>query len=321
MELIRGSHNLHPRHRGCVATIGNFDGVHVGHRAVLDRLGAAAARFRLPATVVTFEPHPREYFTPDSAPARITGLRDKVWLLAELGVARVLCLPFGPKLAAMEAEAFIDELLVNRLGVRYLLVGDDFRFGRGRRGDHAMLETAGARHGFELARIPTVDLDGERVSSTRVRSALSSGELEAAARLLGRPYRVCGRVVRGDALGRPLGWPTANIRIGRGRPSVAGIYVTEVHGLGKPWPAAASVGTRPTVNGHDTRVEVHLLDFEGELYGRHLEVAFLAHLRPEARFDSLEALSAQIGRDVDRTRDWFANRGARSAGDDPRKTQ
>lgn len=307
--LVRGAHNLRPRHRPCVATIGNFDGVHRGHRAVLAALGEAAARYQLPATVITFEPHPREYFAPERAPGRLTRLRDKLRLLAAAGAERVLCLRFDARLAQQSAENFIAQLLVEALGVRYLMVGDDFRFGRGRRGDFSLLAAAAREYGYELARMPTVNHGGERVSSTRVREALAAGALDTAAELLGGRYRVTGRVARGEALGRELGWPTANLRFGRWPPPMRGIYTVAVHGLGAPRPAVASLGTRPTVHGRETLLETHLLDFQGDLYGRHIGVEFLAHQRDETRFDDLEALREQIARDADVARDWFRRHG------------
>ncbi|PWG65150.1 bifunctional riboflavin kinase/FAD synthetase [Sediminicurvatus halobius] len=305
MEFVRGSHNLRPRHRPCVATIGNFDGVHRGHQAVLSALGEAAARHRLPATVITFEPHPREFFAPERAPGRLTRLRDKLRLLARAGAERVLCLRFDQRLAAQPAEAFIRELLVEALGVRYLMVGDDFRFGRGRQGDFNLLAQAAGELGYELERMPTVRDEGGRVSSTRVREALAAGDLGTAASLLGRRYQVSGRVARGEALGRELGWPTANLRFGGRPPPMRGIYTVAVHGLGAPRPGVASLGVRPTVNGRETLLETHLFDFSGDLYGRHLVVEFLAHQREELRFDDLEALRTQIARDAEQARDWF----------------
>lgn len=306
MELIRGWHNLRPRHRGCVATIGNFDGVHLGHQAVLRRLATVAAERALASTLITFEPHPLEFLRPEAAPPRLTGLRDKLAALGAAQLERVLCLRFGPGLARQSAEGFIDELLIRRLGVRFLLVGDDFRFGRERRGDFEMLRVAGERYGFDVERMPTVAVDEERVSSTRIRRALEAGELDQAARLLGRRYRICGRVVRGDAIGRTLGFPTANLAFPKVRPPLAGIFVVNVRGLGQPRPAVASLGTRPTVGGRRLLLEVHLLDFQGDLYGRHLEVEFLKRLREERRFDSLAAMQAQIARDAEAARDYFA---------------
>lgn len=310
MELIRGWHNLRTRHRGCVATIGNFDGVHRGHQAVLARLAEEARRYRLPATVITFEPQPLEYLRPQAAPARLTELRSKLQALQDHGVDRVLCLRFGQQLAETPAETFIDELLVERLGVRFLMVGDDFRFGHGRRGDYAMLQAAGEWQGFAVERMPTVLDGGVRVSSTGIRQALAAGELAQAARLLGRPYRICGRVVRGQALGRQLGYPTANIAFHRPPPPLEGIFVVRVGGLDRPRSGVASIGTRPTVNGTRTLLEVYLFDFSGNLYGRHLDVEFLQRLRSEQRFDSLEALRAQMDLDAAAARDYFSAFGA-----------
>lgn len=306
MQLIRGWHNLRPRHRGCVATIGNFDGVHRGHQAILERLGEAARQYRLPATVLTFEPHPLEYLRPDLAPPRLTGLRDKLRALRDFGVERVVCLRFGPMLAHMPPESFIEDLLVEALGVRFLLVGDDFRFGQERRGDFGMLETLGAPHGLAVERTATFMVDGERVSSTWVRECLQRNDLAMANRLLGRPYSICGRVVHGDRIGRTLGFPTANLAFPRARPPLAGIFVVSVRGLGEPRPAVASLGTRPTVNGRKLLLEVHLLDFSGDLYGRHLQVEFHQWLRGEERFDTLAAMQAQIARDAEAAREYFA---------------
>lgn len=305
MELVRGAHNLHARHRPCVATIGNFDGIHRGHQAVIESLHDAAERLRLPATVVLFEPQPREFFTPDRAPGRITQLRDKLRVLASLGVQRTVCLRFDARLAAEPAEAFIQRFLLEGLGVRFLMVGDDFRFGHQRRGDYAMLEAAAAQHGFELERMPTVRLGDERISSTRVRHALADGDLATAEALLGRRLRISGRVIRGQALGRTLGWPTANLRFAQHPPPMRGIFNVAVHGLGEPRAGVASLGTRPTVNGIETLLETYLLDFSGDLYGRYIEVELLARQRDEEDFAGLEALKEQIAADVEAARQWF----------------
>lgn len=307
MEFIRGRHGITPEQRGCVATIGNFDGVHRGHQAVLAALRAEGERLGLPTTLITFEPHPREFF--GIAPPRLTALRDKLCALADCGIDRVLCLPFNRRLAAMAPERFAEDLLVAELGVRHLMVGDDFRFGRERRGDFDLLARTGRAHGFQVERMPTVTDGGERISSSRVRAALRAGDLDAVTRLLGRPYGVSARVARGDALGRTLGWPTANLRF-RGQAPLTGIYTVDVRGVPghANWPGVASVGTRPTVDGTDARLEIHLLDYDGDLYGRHLSAVFLDKLREEERFDSLDALTAQIGRDVERARRRFADR-------------
>ena len=311
MELIRGQHNLRPRHRGCVATIGNFDGVHLGHQAILAQLAEQAARLRLPRLVITFEPQPQEFFAgPKAPPARLMRLREKLLALDGLGIERVLCLEFDHRLAALPAHTFIDELLVHHLGVRYLVIGDDFRFGHRRAGDFAMLVQAGQRHGFEVADNHSYLVDGERVSSTRVRQALAQGDLELAARLLGRPYDMCGRVAHGDRRGRTIGFPTANIHLHRRVTPVYGVYAVLLSGPGlQLWPGIANVGRRPTVEGERERLEVHLLDFQGDLYSQHVKVDFLHYLRPEQRFASLTALQAQIQQDEHAARVWFAARG------------
>ncbi|RLK48624.1 riboflavin kinase/FMN adenylyltransferase [Alkalispirillum mobile] len=309
MELVRGLHNLQPRHHGCALTIGNFDGVHLGHQAMLDTLCINAERLGVPPALLTFEPHPLEALRPEQAPTRITPLRDKLAALADTPLARVLVARFGPDLSGMSAEAFIETLLIERLGVRFLLIGDDFRFGRARAGDFSMLAAAAERHGFELDRLETLATeDGERISSTRVRGALAEGDLAEAEDLLGRPYELSGRVVRGDAIGRQLGFRTANIAFRPNqRPALGGIFTVSVEGVAdRPLPAVANVGTRPAVGGRKHLLEVHLLDWQGTLYGCHLKVRFLQRLRAEWHFDSLDALSAQIGRDVDQAQALFA---------------
>ncbi|MGM0412981.1 MAG: bifunctional riboflavin kinase/FAD synthetase [Pseudomonadota bacterium] len=299
MEVIRGLQNLRPAHRGSAVTIGNFDGVHRGHQAVLSQLEAGARARDLPATLITFEPHPAEYFAPEAANARITRLREKVEVLRTQPVERVLCLKFDRRLAAMGPDEFIRRVLVEGLGTRYLVVGDDFRFGNRRAGTFETLEAAGAEHRFEVERTRTYALDGERVSSTRVRDALTAGELGTAAELLGRPYRLCGRVVHGDRRGRTIGFPTANVPLYRRKRPLSGVYAVwfTVDG-GAPRPAVANVGTRPTVDGTEPVLEVHLFDFDGDLYGRPVSVEFVEKIRDERRFDSLEALTAQIDADA-----------------------
>ncbi|MDX1654047.1 MAG: bifunctional riboflavin kinase/FAD synthetase [Candidatus Competibacteraceae bacterium] len=306
MELICGRHNLLARHRGCVATIGNFDGVHLGHQAVLGQLRSRAEALELPELVITFEPQPAEYFAPDRAPARLTRLREKLQALAAQRVDRVLCLHFQRHLATQPAEAFIRQLLVEQLGVRHLVVGDDFRFGHRRLGDFALLCRAGKEHGFTVEDTHTYDLDGGRVSSTRVRQALARGDLELAARLLGRTYAMAGRVAHGDKLGRTLGFPTANIHLHRRVIPLTGVFAVTMHGVkDRPLPGMANIGRRPTVGGIREQLEVHLFDFHGDLYGCHVQVEFLHHLRPERRFDSLEALTLQIQEDAGRARAFF----------------
>lgn len=311
MELIRGQHHLRPHHRGCVATIGNFDGVHLGHQAIIAQLTEQAVRLRLPRVVITFEPQPQEFFAgPTAPPARLMRLREKLLALDGLGIERVLCLTFDHALAALPAERFIDDLLIRHLGIRYLVVGDDFRFGHRRAGDFAMLVAAGQRHGFEVANTHSYILDGERISSTRIRQTLSRGDLELATRLLGRPYDMCGRVAYGDQVGRTIGFPTANIHLHRRVTPVYGVYAVAMSGAGlRPWPGIANVGRRPTVQGNRERLEVHLLDFQGDLYGQHVKVDFLHYLRPEQRFESMAALQAQIQQDERTARTYFSARG------------
>ncbi|MBI4755370.1 MAG: bifunctional riboflavin kinase/FAD synthetase [Betaproteobacteria bacterium] len=290
-----------------VLTIGNFDGVHLGHRALLGELRAHADRLGLPATVLTFEPHPREYFAPHDVPARLSCLREKLELLAGAQVDRAHVCRFNARFAALSAEEFIREVLLRGLGVRHLIIGDDFRFGRGRQGDFAMLEAAGRSHGFSVEAMHTVTLGAERVSSSAVRAALETGNLEHAARLLGRPYVIDGRVVHGDRLGRQLGYPTANVSLKRTRAPLGGVFVVTVEGGGlNAHPGVASLGVRPTVSeGRQLRLEIHLFDFDADIYGAHLRVNFLHKLRDEMKFDSLEALTAQIARDAEVARAFF----------------
>lgn len=309
MELIRGLHNLKSRHHGCVATLGNFDGVHLGHQAVIGQLAEKAVALHLPTLVILFEPQPQEYFQPPSAPARLSRLREKLKALQRYSVDRVLCLRFDARLAAMPAEEFIQRVLVDGLGVRYMVVGDDLRFGQDRRGDGAMLQAAGDAHGFQVAPMHTFTLDGERVSSTRIRKALAAGDLDTAAKLLGRPYRMCGRVAHGDKRGRTIGIPTANLHLHRQATPVQGVYVVEMFGLERePLAGVANIGTRPTVDGTRTLLEVHVFDFNQDIYGRYVAVNFLHKLRDEQRFATFDELKARIYRDLDEARAWLRTR-------------
>ena len=306
MRLIRGLHNLRAADLGCVATIGNFDGVHLGHRAVFQRLLARGRELGLPATVITFEPQPMEFFAADAAPARLTRLREKIAAIAADDIERVMLLEFGPRLSAMDAETFIRRLLIDGLGVRFLLVGDDFRFGHNRQGDFALLQAAGREHGFTVEDLHTIKLGDERVSSTRIREALARGDLEQARHLLGRPYRICGRVAHGDERGRSIGFPTANINLHRRRSPLRGVFAVEVHGLDHgPLPGVANIGKRTNVQGTEERLEVHLFDFDRAIYGAHLAVEFRLRLRDEQRFESFQALKTQIGRDAAAAREFL----------------
>jgi riboflavin kinase / FMN adenylyltransferase len=307
MEVIVGLHNIKPRHAGCVLTIGSFDGVHRGHRLLLDRMVAKSQEIGAPSMLLTFEPTPREYFRGGVVPARLTRFREKVTLLAATELDRVLCLPFNERTANTPAEWVIDELLGRRLGVRYLFVGDDFRFGKGAQGDFRMLEAAGARDGYGVARMDTLTEDGERISSTRVREALWRGDLDLARQLLGHAYFMMGRVVYGRQLGRQLGVPTANIRLQRYRTPVEGVFAVTVRGLDREYHGIANVGVRPTVDGKEPLLEVHVFDFAGDIYGELLTVEFEHKIRDERAFGSLDALKAQIDADIHSTRRWFAH--------------
>lgn len=307
MELIRGLHNLRPRHRGCVATIGAFDGLHKGHQAVLRHLLDRARAAGLPATVVVFEPLPREYFAPVRAPARLMSFREKFAALRELGIDRVLRIRFDERFSRMPAEDFVRQVFVEGLGIRYIIAGDDLRFGHDREGNYQFLTEAGQTWGFEVASTGTCAIDGERVSSTRVRAALEAGDFALAERLLGRPYSISGKVVYGQQLGRTLAAPTANLRLHRLRAAMSGVYAVEVSGLhDEHVPGVANVGTRPTVDDSVKAIlEVHLLDFDRMIYGRHIQVYFRQKLRDEHKFSSLDALREQIRRDIASARACF----------------
>jgi riboflavin kinase/FMN adenylyltransferase len=297
------THGSLQRARGrCALAIGNFDGVHRGHRALIDRVTAKAREAKLTSCLLTFEPHPREFFSADAAPARLTRLRDKLELMAQAGVEHVHVARFDARFAALSAERFIEDVLVRGLDVRWLLVGRDFRFGARRAGDFATLKN----RGFALEAMPDVLFEGKRVSSSAVRAALEAGDLVEGERLLGHPYTISGRVAHGAKLGRGLGFPTANIVLRR-PPPITGIFVVEVEGLG---PGVASVGRRPTVNPVAIPLlEVHLFDHEGDLYGEHLRVRFLKKLRDEEKYDGLPQLQAAIARDARQAREFFINHG------------
>lgn len=290
-----------------VLTIGNFDGVHLGHQALLERLVGHARGVGYPAAVMTFEPHPREFFAPESAPARLTSLREKLVLLAAAGVDQLYVCRFNQRLAALTADQFIEGVLVRGLAVRHLIIGDDFRFGRGRVGDFALLGRAGRAHGFGLEAMETLEVQSERVSSSAVREALQQADLARAARLLGRPYSIAGRVVQGEKLGRRLGFHTANIQLKHNLPPLLGVFAVRVAAEdGMVREGVANLGLRPTVSALPRpTLEVHLFDFVGELYRAHLTVNFLHKLRDQVKFESLESLSRQIARDVADAKAFF----------------
>ncbi len=286
--------------------IGNFDGVHRGHGALLERLCDVARESRLPPTILTFEPHPREFFSPASAPARLSTLREKLELLADAGVEQAMVCRFNKAFAALSADQFIEQVLIGGLRARHLIIGDDFRFGKGRAGDFALLQAAGRQFGFSVEAMGSVTVDGERVSSSGVRAALAAGDMEHAARLLGRPYIIDGKVTQGQQLGRQWGFPTANIRIKHNPLPMAGVFAVEVGGLGDmPLPGVANLGIRPTVGGTRPLLEVHLFDFDRDIYGAHISVRFVHKLRNEQRFPNFDALKAQIADDAATARAFF----------------
>lgn len=289
---------------GSVVCIGAFDGLHLGHQALVRHAASRARASGLPAVALSFEPLPREFFAGGAPPPRLLLPRAKACGLFALGADHVGLLRFDGRLSALSAEAFVQQVLVSKLSTREVWVGPGFRFGHRRSGDIAVLRQLGEMHGFTVGEIEPVLLDGERVSATRIRAALQVADFDTAARLLGRPYAIGGRVVRGQQLGRTLGYPTANLRLAGKVPALSGIFACRVHGVGEAaWPAVASLGTRPTVDGVEPLLEVHLFDFDGDLYGRRIEVEFVAKLRDEVRFSDLPALAAQMRRDAHEARD------------------
>jgi len=311
MRLIRGLHNLTPFSLGCVATIGNFDGVHQGHQIIIRQLQEQADSLNLPAVVMVFEPQPREYFDAESAPARLMRFREKLEAIANLNVDALVCLQFNHRFRQLSAQQFIDQVLVEGLQIKHLVVGDDFRFGCDRTGDFQLLQQAGELNGFSVDYTATVEVDGDRVSSTRIRALLAAGAFEDAGQLLGRPYNINGRVVHGRQLGRQIQVPTANLNLCGKKPVFRGVFTVEARTVaGKVFPGIANVGWRPTVeNGSpEPNLEVHLLDFDQDLYGQRLQVVFLAKLREELRFSSLEELKERIHQDIENAREFFATR-------------
>jgi len=306
MQLIRGLGNL-PNNSPTVITIGNFDGVHLGHQAVFETTRRVAEKYDLPSTVISFEPLPHEYFVAETAPPRIQGLRDRVRSVENTNIDRLLLLHFDHSLAVMSAEDFIRHVLVERIGARHMIVGDDFRFGHQRLGTFDTLQQLSAQLGYSVEQSPSCLHDAQRVSSTRVRKMLRSGDLNTAAELLGRPYRISGRVIHGEKVGRQLGFPTANVALGKHRPPLSGVFaVWATHiSTGKRYPAVANLGERPTVGGRKLLLEVHALDQSPDWYGQHLAIDFMGQLRQEKRFASLEELKAQIALDADAARDMM----------------
>jgi len=311
VEIIRGLVNLKPRHRGCVVTIGNFDGVHLGHQAILTQVTRKARELDVHAMLICFEPQPQEFFDEFNAPARLTRFREKVELLEELGVDLVLCFKFDEKTRSMSAAEFI-EVLVKDIEVRGLYVGDDFRFGHDRSGDFSTLQVAGDRYGFEVTNLHTLSFEDIRVSSTRIRECLAAGDFETAEAMLGRPYAIIGKVVYGRQLGRQLDAPTANIQLHRYRAPIDGVYAVEVEGLDKPYLGVANVGVRPTLNEANMKplLEVHIFDFSENIYGKRVKVIFRHKIRPEFKFNGLDELKAAIRKDIHHAKHYFEERAA-----------
>lgn len=302
MELIRGLHNIRDKHKGCVLTIGKFDGVHLGHQAVLANVIAEAKALGLPSTVMVFEPQPEEVFAPQNAPARLSRLRDKYTHLRDLGVDRLLCIKFDKHFASFSAEHFVEDLLVNKLGVRFLVVGDDFRFGKGRSGDFEMLLDAGKTSGFAVVSTKSFRLKDCRISSTEIRQLLADNRFGDAADMMGRPFAITGKVIHGDKKGRTIGFPTANVLLKRCTAPVNGVFAVRVSTGQGVYGGVANIGTRPTVDGQRSQLEVHIFDYADSLYGRFISVELLSKLREEMRFPSFEQLKKQIESDAQQAR-------------------
>ncbi|WP_423062901.1 bifunctional riboflavin kinase/FAD synthetase [Candidiatus Paracoxiella cheracis] len=306
MKLIRGNHNLSQPLQGAVVTLGNFDGMHLGHQALLNKLNAMRESLNLPSIVITFEPQPKEFFAKRETVPRLMRFCEKWLALKDYNIDYVFCLRFNQALASLSPEAFVKKILIDQLNAKVVIVGDDFRFGAKRAGDYAQLKQLGDKYGFQTIEMPTIMVDNERVSSTRVREALEAGDLNAAEKLLGRPYRLYGKVGHGDRLGRDLGYPTANVNLHRDLVPLGGIFVIRVYGLGDhPYEGVANVGTRPMVGGTRILLEAHLFDFNAEIYGHNIEVEFLHKLRDEERYDTLEELVEHIHQDVIDAKNYF----------------
>ncbi|MDH3760906.1 MAG: bifunctional riboflavin kinase/FAD synthetase [Gammaproteobacteria bacterium] len=306
MKLIRGLYNLRQPLPASAVTIGNFDGVHRGHQLVISQLQRVAAEASLPTVVIIFEPQPIEYFAPDRAPKRLARFREKIAYLKAQQIDYLLCLHFDQVLAEQSAEDFVRNILIDSLNTRHLVIGDDFHFGKNRQGNFDYLRQNSARFGFSVDETETLMEDGERVSSTRIRHSIEQGDFEKAAELLGRPYSLSGRVAHGQKLGRELGYPTINIKMGDKTLIVKGIFAVRVKGIdNRVLEGVASIGTRPTVAGVDTILEVYILDFDQDVYGYSVEVEFLHKIRDEKKFDSLEELTVNIGRDTENAIAYF----------------
>jgi len=309
MHLIRGL-NRWPDTSDTVVTMGNFDGAHLGHQTMFKALTSAAKQHSVPSTVVSFDPLPHEFFSTESAAFRLQGRRDRFTSIKSSGVDRLLMLKFNKTFASQRAEDFISEVIVGKLRARHLVIGDDFRFGYKRQGTYELLEKAGLKYGYTVEQSATCELNGERISSTRIRNHLSRGELDIASELLGRMYRISGRVIHGEKVGRQLGFPTANVALGEHRPPLRGVFAVAVihHESGKTLHGVANLGERPTVGGRKLLLEIHVLDQTVHWYGHHLSVDFIAQLRQEIQFGSIDELKAQIAKDADAARQLMSTR-------------
>lgn len=310
MRLIRGLSHLEPFKDGCVLTIGNFDGLHLGHRAVIKKLAERGTALGLPVVIMIFEPQPLEYFLKDNEPPRLMRLREKVIQFAKLPVDNLLIVRFNKHFANYDAEQFIENILIKKLNVKHLVIGDDFHFGKARRGNFALLKEKGKAFGFNVEDTGSYQSEGLRVSSTLIRDALGAGDLAQAERLLGRCYSVCGRVAHGDKRGRAIGYPTANIKMFRKTTPISGVFAVTMTGINDlEIEGIANVGTRPTIEGSSKVIlETHLFDFNKDIYGRYVEVHFKQKIRDEIRFQSIEQLQAQIVKDVTEAKKIFAER-------------
>lgn len=307
MKLFRDSLSLGQKKQACVATIGNFDGLHLGHQKIISHLKTKAQQLHLSLAVISFEPLPAEYFI-SQPPARIYPFRDKVRLLNNLGVDNYLCLKFDASLANMSPQMFVEDILLNQLNVKHLAVGDDFRFGHKREGDFALLRQMGEQADMQVVDTPTFEQTGERVSSTRIRDALKKGNIAVANNLLGHTYQLSGRVRHGDKRGRTIGFPTLNMKIPENIAPIRGVYAVRVNGLDDSiLYGVANLGTRPTVNGTENRLETHLFDYDGNAYGRYICVELLTFIREEQHFDDFAALKQQINKDVQSAREYVSN--------------
>jgi riboflavin kinase/FMN adenylyltransferase len=306
MEIIKGIHNIRAQHHGNVITMGNFDGVHLGHQQILSTLRQRGEALGVPSALITFEPQPREFFAGSEVPPRLTRLREKVQLLRETGLDRLVLLPFNERTARTRPEWIIDDLFHQMLGAKHVIVGDDFRFGRDRSGNYEMIERVGSDLGYTVSRMETFEHLGDRVSSTRVRNTLKAGDFEMAEMLLGHEYFIMGRVVYGRQLGRQLGVPTANIRLQRYKAALEGVYCVSVEGIGPELRnGIANIGVRPTVDGKEPLLEVNVFDYSGNLYNELLTIRFKRKLRDEKTFDGIDALKVQIDKDIAEAQEWF----------------